>query len=120
MSNRVICLLIAAALGLVAGPAGADGVDVHPRHHVWRGYNLHLPRERHVIEIVDQWGHYYFNGRRFTPVVPACPGWRWVAGQRIKFLAGDMNGFCKVAVIYNYRRHQSCEFWCPRGIAIFP
>ena len=116
MSKGVIAgLLIAAALGLVAGPAGADGVDTH---RTWyRSYYPRLPPERHVIELVDRWGHFMFNGRRFTPVFPDCP--RWVAGERIKFLSGDIDGFCKVAVIYNYRWHQSCEFWCPRGIAIW-
>ena len=114
MSNRVAGLLIALAFGLAAVPAGADGVDVH---RAYRAYGPRLPPERHVVEIVDQWGHYYFNGRRFTPVFPDCP--RWVAGERIKFLAGDMNGFCKVAVVYNYRWRQSCEFYCPRGIAIW-
>jgi hypothetical protein len=102
-------LLLVAAFGFAAGPAGADGVDVHPRHHVWRGYDLRLPPERHVVEVIDGWGRFIINGRAFTPVVPDCP---WVAGERIKFLAGDMDGACRRALIYNFRKRQTCEFWC--------
>jgi hypothetical protein len=100
-------LSIAVAVTFVAGPAGADGVDV-PRHHV--GHYLRLPPERHVVEVIDSWGRLIINGRRFTPAVPGCGD--WVAGERIKFLAGDINGACDVAVIYNYRRHQTCEVGC--------
>jgi len=101
-------LLLAVALGFAAGPAGADGIDV-PRH-VWHGYSLRLPSERHVVEVIDSWGRLVVNGRLFTPPVPACGG--WVAGERIRFLAGDVNGACRTALIYNYRRHETCEVGC--------
>jgi len=110
--RRVIAgFMLAAAFGLAAGPAGADGIEVHHRvHHVWHGYNLRLPPERHVVEVIDTWGRLIINGRPFTPIVPACGG--WVAGERIRFVAGDIDGACQTAVIYNYRRHQTCEVGC--------
>jgi len=109
MVNRVIAgLLLAVALGLAAGPAGADGSDSY-RHRHW-GYDLRLPPERHVIEVVDGWGRFIMNGRPFTAVVPECA--HWVAGERITFLSGDMNGACRTALIHNYRWRQTCEFWC--------
>ena len=109
MTRVTAGLLLTAAVGLIAAPAGADGVDV-PRHHAWHGYYLRLPPERHVVEVVNGWGQLIINGRRFTPAVPACGG--WAAGERIKFLAGDINGACDTAVIYNYRRHETCEVGC--------
>ena len=109
MSTRVIAgLLLAAALGLCAGPAGADGQDARRQWHP--GYDVRLPPERHVIEVVDAWGLYIVNGRRFTPVAPECA--HWIAGERIKFLAGDINGACRTALIYNFPRRQTCEVWC--------
>ena len=113
--KRVIAgLLLAAAAGLVSGPAGADGTDV-PRkaHRAWHGYNLRLPPERHVVEIVDNAGRLTIGGRRFTPLVPACGG--WVAGERIRLVAADIDGACR-ALIYNYHRRQTCEVACPWGM----
>lgn len=112
--NRVIAGLLLAAAALTGGPAGADGVD-HPRrvHRVWHGYSLRLPRERHVIEIVDNLGRLTIGGRVFTPIVPACGG--WIAGQRVRFVAIDFPGSCRTAVIYNYEEHRTCEVACPRG-----
>jgi hypothetical protein len=115
MANHVTAsLLLAAALGLTAGPAGADGSDTYG---AWHGYDLRLPPERHVIEVVDAWGRLIIAGRRFTPAVPACG--RWVAGERIKFLAGDINGACRSALIYNYQWRETCEVSCPWGFAIW-
>ena len=115
MTRVLAALLLAVGFGLAAGPAGADGVDV-PRkvRHVWHGYNLRLPPERHVVEVIDDWGRLIIAGRTFTPIVPACGG--WVAGERIRFIAGDINGACQTAVIYNYRRHQTCEVGCRRFV----
>ena len=111
MLNRVIAgLLLAVALGLAAGPAGADGSDGYRHRHPHWGYDLRLPPERHVIEVVDGWGRYIMNGRPFTAVVPECA--HWVAGERITFLSGDMNGACRTTLIHNYRWRQTCEFWC--------
>ena len=112
--TRVIAGLLLAAAALIAGPAAADGVDV-PRkvHRVWHGYSLRLPPERHVVEIVDNWGRLVIGGRRFTPAVPACGG--WVAGERIRFVAVDVPGACRTALIYNYPLRQTCEVACPWG-----
>jgi hypothetical protein len=116
MANRVtVSLLLAVALGLAAGPAGAESGDAY-RHRDW-GYDLRLPPERHVIEVVDAWGRLIIAGRRFTPAVPACG--RWAAGERIKFLAGDINGACRSALIYNYQWRETCEVSCPWGFAIW-
>jgi hypothetical protein len=110
--KRVIAgLLLAAALGFSSGPAGADGTDMPRKVHHWHGYNLRLPPERHVVEIVDDWGRLVINGRRFTPLVPACGG--WVAGERIGFVAAEVDGGCRTTLIYNYRRRQTCEVACP-------
>jgi hypothetical protein len=111
--TRVIAALLVAVAALAAGPAGADGIDV-PRkvHRAWHGYSLRLPRERHVIEIVDNLGRITIGGRVFTPVVPACGG--WIAGDRIRFVAIDVPGACRTAVIYNYHTRQTCELACPR------
>jgi hypothetical protein len=109
MFNRVIAGLLLVALGLSAGLAAGADVDysLRPWHP---GYDLRLPPERHVIEIVDGWGLYIINGRRFTPIAPECA--HWIAGERIKFLAGDINGACRTALIYNFPRRQTCEVWC--------
>ena len=114
--KRVLAgLFLAAGLGLSSAPADADGVDV-PRkvRHAWHGYSLRLPPERHVVEVIDDWGRLIIAGRTFTPAVPACGG--WVAGERIRFVAGDINGACQTAVIYNYRRHETCEVGCRRFV----
>src|ERR1043166_6455564 len=75
LMKRVIAgLLLAAAFGLGAGPAGADGVDRPRKVHRWHGYSLRLPPERHVVEIVDNFGRMTIGGRRFKPAGP--PGGR--------------------------------------------
>jgi hypothetical protein len=65
-------LMLTAAIGFIASRAGADGIDV-PRkvRHVWHGYSLRLPPERHVVEVVDDFGRLIIAGRPFTPAVPA-------------------------------------------------
>ena len=115
--KRVLAgLLLAAAVASIAGPAAADGVD-RPRkvHRVWHGYSLRLPPERHVVEIVDNFGRITIGGRRYTPAVPACGG--WVAGERVRFVAFDVPGACRTALIYNYYTRRTCEVACPWGLA---
>src|SRR5262249_60113112 len=100
--NRVLAGLLLAAVAFVASPAGADGIDVpHKVHRVWHGYSLRLPPERHVVEVIDEWGRLVINGRRFTPIVPGCGG--WVAGERIRLLAGGIRGRCPTPRLSNYR-----------------
>jgi hypothetical protein len=112
--KRVLAgLLIVTAIVVAADRARADGVDVPRKVHRWHGYSLRLPPERHVVEIVDNFGRLTIGGRRFTPVVPSCGG--WVAGERIRFVAVDVPGACRTAVIYNYHTRQTCEVACPWG-----
>ena len=111
MTKRAIRgLLLVMGLALGAGTAAADGLDV--RHHrQWSGgYDLRLPPERHVIEVVDGWGRFIINGTRFTPREPVCQG--WTAGDEIKFLAGEMHRYCATALIRNVSRRQTCEVSC--------
>src|SRR5262249_62111110 len=97
------------------GRGGADVIALPAKvHRVWHGSSLRLPPERHVVEVIDEWGRLVINGRSFTPAVPGCGG--WVAGERIRFVAGDINGACQTAVIYNYRRHETCEVGCRRFV----
>jgi hypothetical protein len=93
-------------------PALADGMDHHRRvrHHYSHWHGWHLPPERHVVELGAFSGSYLINGTRFTPKSPNCTN--WLAGERIKFLAGSLDGACYTALIHNVRRRQTCEFWC--------
>lgn len=97
-------------------PAHADEDAVHRKHYGYRhhGYRHHgywiLPPERHVIEIGAFRGYFIINGTSFTPKAPWCL--RWVAGDRVKFLAGSIHGACESAWIFNATRRETCEFWC--------
>jgi hypothetical protein len=79
-------------------------VTIH-RHYV-------LPPERHVVEKVmpPYSGNYLINGTWFTATTPACT--RWVAGERIKLIAGDWHRGCSAAVIHNLSRRMTCELSC--------
>ena len=98
-------------------PASSDAADAGVRmrahyRHVWHHRRIVLPPERHVVEVNRPVGSPYFiiNGTSFTAMTPQCI--RWVAGERIKLVAGDWNGSCHSAVFYNARRHQTCEMLC--------
>jgi hypothetical protein len=77
-----------------------------------RPYYLRLPPERHVIEVV--WhgvsDRFIINGVRFAAKTPACVG--WLAGERVRFLYGSIDGACVDAVVYNATRRETCEMWC--------
>jgi len=106
-------VISAFALGLLlCGAALADGMEYQPRRSYQRFY---LPAERHVIEVVQPpySGNFIINGARFTALTPAC--FAWVAGERIRLLAGDWNGRCVVALFYNLSRRNTCEMWCGGG-----
>jgi len=79
-------------------------VTIH-RHYV-------LPPERHVVEGVrpPYSGVYLINGTWFTARTSACT--RWVAGERIRLVAGDWHRGCSAAVIYNVSRRMTCELSC--------
>jgi hypothetical protein len=68
--------------------------------------------ERHVIEVVrpPYSGNFIINGTRFVGRTRACL--RWVAGERIRLVAGDWHGRCADAVFYNYVRRNTCRASC--------
>ena len=80
----------ALALACIAcEPALADATKF-ARYRPYHWYAL--PPERHVIEVVQPpySGNFIVNGTRFTAKSAACL--RWVAGERIRLLAGDWHG----------------------------
>ena len=98
---------------LVHAPAHGDEAPREYRpHHRWHG--IHLPPERHVIEVVQPpWsGRFIINGTRFIGNSPAC--YTWAAGERITLVAGDWHGRCEQAVFYNLDRRSTCEMSCRR------
>jgi hypothetical protein len=110
LSGRWILAAVLACSGLSAiGAADYDSASARTHHHHYRGY---LPPERHVIEVVRGARGYAFviNGANFHAKSTACTG--WLAGDRIKLLAGSWHAACVDAVFYNATRHRSCEMWC--------
>ena len=101
-----------AVLGM--GLSHAAELERHVVRHRHVAYHaIVLPPERHVIEIVkNAYGdRFIINAARFSAKTPACGG-RWLAGEQVQFLSGEIHGACVDAVIYNARRHQACEMWC--------
>jgi len=94
---------------IMCPPAFADGMQ-YRRHH--RAYLL---PDRHVVEVVQPpySGNFIINATRFVGRTPACL--RWVAGDRIRLIAGDWHGECVEAVFYNYVRHNTCVASCGGG-----
>jgi hypothetical protein len=93
----------------MAAPALADGMivkRVHYHHH------YRLPPPRHVVEKVSPpWsGNYLLNGTWMHAQTPRCA--RWVAGDRVKLVAGDWHRSCGGAVVRNLSRHMTCELSC--------
>jgi hypothetical protein len=102
--------LAALVLALSMGQSAfADGEYRRYRHYP---RYIHLPPERHVIEVVQppSSGNFIINGTRFTAKTAACLP--WAAGERIRLIAGDWHGRCVDAVFYNAMRHSTCEMWC--------
>ena len=102
--------LAALVLALLMGqPAFADGEYRRYRHYP---HYIHLPPERHVIEVVQppSSGNFIINGTRFVGHTRACR--RWIAGERIRLVAGDWHGRCADAVFYNYVRRNTCRASC--------
>jgi hypothetical protein len=106
-SLATVVLAIATLAPAVAADIEADQrarVIIH-RHYV-------LPPERHVVEKVmpPYSGNYLINGTWMRAMTPACT--RWVAGERIRLVAGDWHRSCSAAVIYNVSRRMTCELAC--------
>ena len=100
-------LTVFVLVALVCEPAFADGMT-YRRHY--RAY--HSAPERHVVEVVQPpySGNFIINGARFVGLTPACL--RWVAGDRIRLVAGDWHARCVDAVFYNYTRRSTCQTSC--------
>jgi hypothetical protein len=75
-------------------------------------YRAPILPERHVIEKVQPpySGNFIINGTRFVGHTRACR--RWIAGERIRLVAGDWHGRCADAVFYNYVRRNTCRASC--------
>ena len=116
MKSRLCRYGVALILAPSALP-GAQAAELQYRHHArvhhhyWHRHIV-LPPERHVIEVVrGAYGpSFVINGANFTAKTAACTG--WVAGDRIKLLAGSWHGACADAAFYNVTRHRACEMWC--------
>ena len=113
-----MALVVSIVVPLQSDAVAADqGLRSAERHHqrqhvVVYHRRIVLPPERHVIELArpPYSGNFIINATRFTAKTPACA--RWVAGERIKLLAGDWHGFCGSAVFYNVPRREVCELAC--------
>jgi hypothetical protein len=110
LRRLVLVFVLASSMGSAALAADTDyrGARTHHRH--W--HHLVLPPERHVIEVVrGAYGpSFVINGANFTAKSTACEG--WVAGDRIRLLAGSWHGACSDAAFYNVTRHRTCEMRC--------
>jgi hypothetical protein len=104
---------VALAFGLVFSVCQQLFADEAPyRRPLHYRHGWYLPRERHVIEVVQPpySGIFIINGIRFTGMTPACFG--WAAGEPIGLVAGDWHGHCRTAVFYNFWRRNTCQMWC--------
>jgi len=110
--SRPLVILLLAFITL----APAHSTDIEADQRVRARITIHrqyvLPPERHVVEKVmpPYSGIYLINGTWFTATTPACTG--WVAGERIRVIAGDWHRGCSAAVIYNVSRRMTCELSC--------
>src|SRR3954469_22323104 len=106
-----------AMIGLaVATLVPAFSADIAADRRVRARVTIHrhylLPPERHVVEKVmpPYSGNYLINGTWMRATTPVCT--RWVAGERIRLVAGDWHRSCSVAVIHNISRRMTCELAC--------
>jgi hypothetical protein len=88
----------------------ADMTVPHARHYHHHSYRL--PPERHVVEKVSPPGSgiYLLNGAWFAALSPRCAG--WVAGDRVRLVAGEPHGYCRAAVVRNLSRGMTCKLAC--------
>jgi len=98
--------------GMLCGPAAAaelGDATPAPRAYHYGG----LPPERHVLEVVNfsSFGlRFLINGHYFSANPLECPG--WVAGDRLRLVAGEWHGYCATAVFYDVTQHRSCRVSC--------
>jgi hypothetical protein len=113
MTRSLAMLLL---VGLLGSSATAADLGVSPaarsHHHSRHIRAERLPAESHVIEVVapPYSGQFIINGRNFPAESPACLP--WTAGEPVRLLAGDWDGRCANAIIYNVARHRSCPVQC--------
>ena len=109
---RSLAIVVLATATLAPAVAADIEADQRVRARVIIHRHYVLPPERHVVEKVmpPYSGNYLINGTWMRATTPACT--RWVAGERIRLLAGDWHRSCSVAVIYNVSRRMTCELAC--------
>jgi hypothetical protein len=120
MKHHAICQWLVAITLTFSGLAPSSAAELERRvvhRHVHYRHAIVLPPERHVVEIVKNAysDRFIINGARFSAKTPAC-GLGWLAGERVKFLSGEIHGACVDALIYNATRRQTCEMWCGGSI----
>jgi hypothetical protein len=104
------------SLSILALTVPALPADIVANQRVRTRVTIHryyvLPPERHVVEKVmpPYSGNYVINGTWMRATTPACT--QWVAGERIRLVAGDWHRSCSAAVIYNISRRMTCELSC--------
>jgi len=110
--SHSLAMLLSAFTMLVPASSADIEADRRVRARVTIHRHYVLPPEQHVVEGVrpPYSGNYLINGTWFTANTAACA--RWVAGERIRLLAGDWNGACASAVFYNVPRRMACEMAC--------
>ena len=116
MKHPAICRWLVAITFALCGLAPTYAAELERpvvHHRVHYRHAIVLPPERHVIEVVKNAysDRFIINGARFSAKTPAC-GVGWLAGERVKFLSGEVHGACVDARIYNATRRQTCEMWC--------
>jgi hypothetical protein len=107
--HSLVALLLA---GTFTAAQAADITTIRRvRGHVPVRHFVLLP-ERHVVEKVmpPYSGNYLINATWFTAMTAACA--RWVAGDRIRLVAGDWHGACTTAIFRNVSRGMTCELSC--------
>jgi hypothetical protein len=107
-----LCILMLVLMTHASALSAEIDADARVRARVTIHRHYLLPPERHVVEKVmpPYSGIYLINGTWFTATTPACT--RWVAGERIRFVAEDWHRGCSGAVIYNVSRRMTCELSC--------
>src|SRR4051812_26653159 len=98
MTRGILSATVMLTLLAPVPQADADGMPARVHHRHWHHPHISLPPERHVVEVNKPTGsgYYTINGASFTAGDATCA--RWAAGERIRLLQGDWNGWCSTAV----------------------
>ncbi|MGP0091629.1 MAG: hypothetical protein ACLPKB_16950 [Xanthobacteraceae bacterium] len=114
-SSSIGTLVLGVVLALSAfTPTRSDEAPptYHRHRYVHRWHPTFLPREQHVIEQVRNGisTDFVMNGTWFSGIGDCALG--WTAGDRVRLLDGDWNGYCESASFYNASRRRTCELAC--------